>query len=112
MLNAVRDDANPSGFTNLVFTPAYNGGHIDRSMSDAMHGVWWSTRAIAGGASQATPMSIQSIQAANPDAVIISISLDNGGSSGGTTPVAGFSAGADNLVVGFGDSFVRYDFGG
>jgi hypothetical protein len=34
------------------------------------------------------------------------------GSSSNTIPVDAFSAGADDLVVGFGSTFDRYDFGG
>ena len=57
--------------------------------------------------------SLQSFVASNPSAKIIAISVDNGGTSGpGTIPAADFDAGVDNLVVGIGASFDRYDFGG
>jgi hypothetical protein len=46
----------------------------------------------------------------DPDAVIVQISLDNGGTSGGT---GSFLAGADDLVIGTAPgAFDRYDFGG
>ena len=50
--------------------------------------------------------------AKNPDATISTISLDNAGSSGNTTPADQFAAGVDNVIVGFGSDFTRYDFGG
>lgn len=37
------------------------------------------------------------------------ISLDNGGTTGGS---GRFDAGADNLLLGFGGTNTRYDFGG
>ena len=37
------------------------------------------------------------------------LSLDNGGSSGGSGT---FVAGADDLVIGFDGAITRYDFGG
>jgi hypothetical protein len=49
----------------------------------------------------------------NPNAKIVQISIDNGGTSGpGTIPVDDFSAGVDNLVIGMDTDFTRYDFGG
>jgi hypothetical protein len=45
----------------------------------------------------------------NPNAVITQISLDNGGTSGGS---GSFDAGADDLLVGFNGTNTRYDFGG
>jgi hypothetical protein len=44
----------------------------------------------------------------NPDAVVLQITLGNGGSSGAT---GSFETGADNLILGFrGKTFKRYDF--
>jgi hypothetical protein len=45
----------------------------------------------------------------NPNAVITQISLDNGGTSGGT---GSFDAGADDLLLGFDHTNTRYDFDG
>ena len=102
-----------SGFMNLVYEPVNNGG-TQQNVSytfDATEGQWWGTRDTPGHPRQATD-SLASFVAANPGAKIIAISLDNGGSSANTVAVGDFSAGTDNLVVGFGGSFTRYDFGG
>jgi hypothetical protein len=102
-----------SGFTNLVFEPYMQGdfGLNQRYSLDAMSGKWWATRA-AGGIDQAHPATWADVIAANPDATISAISVDNGGSSGNTTPADQFAAGADDVIVGFGSDFTRYDFGG
>ncbi|MET0602949.1 MAG: hypothetical protein ABW167_13275 [Baekduia sp.] len=89
----------------LVGRPADVGAAITL---DSLEGDWKSLRPIAGD-SDLTPQSLADIVAANPEAKISRISVDNGGPSGG--PDA-FAAGVDNVVVGFGDSFERYDFGG
>jgi len=78
---------------------------------DALSGKWWSTR-TAGGINQANPATWAEVIAKNPDATISAISVDNGGSSGNTTPADQFAAGVDNVIVGFGSDFTRYDFGG
>jgi hypothetical protein len=102
-----------SGFTNFVFEPYMQGdfGLNQRYSLDAMAGKWWSTRA-AGGINQANPATWAEVIAKNPDATISAISFDNGGSSGNTTPADQFAAGVDNVIVGFGSDFTRYDFGG
>jgi hypothetical protein len=96
-----------------VYAPFYNGDPQQSYNEDAIEGKWYSTRPIAGGATQGNLQSLQAIAAANPDAKITAISFDNGGSSSGTTPVDAFSAGVDNALIGFGTApFTRYDFGG
>ena len=102
-----------SGFMNLVFEPVNNGGTTLNQpfVFDAVSGSWWGTRDSLHHPRQATD-SLASFVQDNPDAKIIAVSVDNGGSSSDTVPVDAFSAGVDNLVLGFGDSFTRYDFGG
>jgi hypothetical protein len=113
LTGANRTDGTASGFTNLVFEPYLNETVVTNNHDiDAQSGQWWSTRAITGSPDQATTRTLAQIVADNPNAVIQAISLDNGGSSSNTIPVADFDAGADNLVVGFGSTFDRYDFGG
>jgi collagen triple helix repeat protein len=102
-----------SGFMNLVFEPYQNGGtEVGKAYTlDAYSGQWWGTRDTPNHARQQLG-SLASFIADNPSAKIIAISVDNGNTSGpGTIPVADFDAGVDNLVVGFGDTFERYDFG-
>ena len=102
-----------TGFTNFVFEPYVQGdfGLNQRYSLDAMAGKWWSTR-NAGGINQSNPATWADVIAKNPDATISAISLDNAGSSGNTTPADQFAAGVDNVIVGFGSDFTRYDFGG
>ncbi len=104
---------------NLVFEPYQNGGTTvgGRKSFDALTGQWWATRDLAAGTDNAIARqalaSLEQIKATSPDARIVSISVDNGNTSGtGTIPVDQLSMGADNLVVGFGTGFDRYDFGG
>lgn len=102
-----------SGFTNFVFEPYRQGdfGLDQRYSLDALAGQWWSTKPTAG-IDQNDPASWGALVAANPNATISAISIDNGGSSQGTIPGDQFLAGADNVIVGFGSGFTRYDFGG
>jgi hypothetical protein len=114
LLNADLKTPKPDGFTNLVFEP-YMQGPIalnQRYSFDTLEGRWWSTRELADGTGHGNPRTLAEIMAGNPDATISAISIDNGGSSVNTIPGDAFAAGADNLVVGFGSSFTRYDFGG
>jgi hypothetical protein len=116
LLNANTGTA--SGFANLVYEP-YNNlmtGVGQPYTLDARSGKWWSSRALNVGtadeiARQAT-VSLDRIAQTNPNAVVAGISVTNGGSSSNTIPVDEFDAGADELIVGFGDAFTRYDFGG
>jgi hypothetical protein len=107
--DALRDD----GFTNFVFEPYMQGsfGLNQRYSLDALAGQWWATRP-AGGIDQAHKATWAQVIAANPDATISAISFDNGGSSADTIDAEDFAAGVDNVVVGFDDTFTRYDFGG
>jgi Collagen triple helix repeat (20 copies) len=116
LLNANTGTA--SGFANLVYEP-YNNlttGIGQPYTLDARSGKWWSSRALNVGtadeiARQAT-VSLDRISQTNPNAVVAGVSVTNGGSSSNTIPVDDFDAGADELIVGFGDAFTRYDFGG
>jgi hypothetical protein len=102
-----------SGFTNFVFEPYQQGtfGTFQRYSVDTLVGQWWATRPTAG-IDQGHPASWTDVINKNPDATISAISVDNGGSSGNTTPADQFAAGADDVIVGFGSDFTRYDFGG
>jgi hypothetical protein len=107
-----------SGFANLNFVPALNGVtavgaqqayHADGFVPGAK---WYSTTEtnISDPGGQDNPQSLSYFVTNNPNAKIIQISLDNGGSSGAS---GDFAALADNLVIGFsGSPFARYDFGG
>jgi hypothetical protein len=100
-------------FSQFVFEPYLNGDFaLNQNYSvDALAGNWWATRPT-GDIDHSSKASWAHVIAPTPDATIISISVDNGGSSANTTPGPDFAADADNLVVGFGDTFTRYDFGG
>jgi hypothetical protein len=118
VLGAVQgvDSKFASGFTNLVWSPAYNGiDHIREATVDAFApgNAWYSTGNVSNGSgSQAQPISIQEFMTRNPNAAIVQISVDNGGSSSGTSAFDDTDMSVDNLTVGFGSSFDRYDFGG
>lgn len=101
------------GFTNLVFEPYMQGdfGLNQRYSLDALAGKWWSTRPT-DGIDQSHPASWSEVLAKNPNATISAISFDNGGSSNNTIPTDQFAAGVDNVLVGLGSAFTRYDFGG
>jgi hypothetical protein len=107
-----------SGFTNLVFEPYQNGGtELSRTYTfDVTQGKLWSTRALSAGTpdqvDQAHLATLAQIAESNPNAKVIAISVDNGGSSADTISADDFAAAADNLVVGFGASVDSYDFGG
>jgi hypothetical protein len=105
-----------TGWTNLVFEPYSNGdfGVNQRYSIDALAGQWWVTAANgAGGIPRQKLVSMNEFLAANPNTKVRAISVDNGGTSGtDTVPGDAFAAAADNLIVGFGSTFTRYDFGG
>lgn len=108
----------PSGFANLVYEP-YNNVQTTIGQPfvlDATAGEWWATRTLSAGTSdeivRQQTASLEKIADTNQDAVIVGISVTNGGSSSNTIPVDEFDAGADDLVVGFAGTFTRYDFGG
>jgi hypothetical protein len=115
---ATEDSHFASGFTNLVYNPAINGVTASESISyqsDAFApgAKWYSTTAATNSAttlgSQDDPQPLSYFVGNDPNAVIGQVSLDNGGTSGGTGT---FDAGADSLIIGFqGSPFTRYDFG-
>jgi hypothetical protein len=114
---ATTDSHFGSGFTNLTYTPSLNapvpavGTDVT---SDALQGLWYSTAEPGGNSadnagSQDDPQPLSFFTNRNPAAVIVQISLDNGGTSNGSGT---FAAGADDLILGFTASpFARYDFG-
>ena len=107
----------PSGFSNLTLSPGLNGAAAvnedEQYFTDgfAPNADWYSSaQRTAGDGDINDPESLSYFVTNNPNAVITQISLDNGGSSNGS---GSFSAGADDLVIGFsGSGFSRYDFGG
>jgi hypothetical protein len=112
------DSKFPTGFTNLVYSPFVSAGITPQASvqyaADAFLGRWYSTDESADSAttpgSQDDPQPLSYFVGNDPNAVIIQISLDNGGTSGGTGT---FLAGADGLVIGTRPgAFDRYDFGG
>lgn len=106
-----------SGFTNFVYNPGINGLTGREATVDAFApgNKWYSTGTTSGSVSggMQNPINIQTFQARNPDAVIGQISVDNGGTSGsGTTAPDATDISVDNLILGFGPAFTRYDLGG
>jgi hypothetical protein len=101
-----------SGFTTLVYEPTYNDASraaLNNTWEtwDAYGGVWWSTRAITGQCAGAVGGCFQTlgyIQANNPNAVIISIGVNQG--SGNT----GLHAASDALSLTYNGNCVTYDF--
>ncbi|MDE3129578.1 MAG: hypothetical protein KGL16_00345, partial [Acidobacteriota bacterium] len=73
---------------------------------------WYSTDEpnITSPGGQNNPQPWSYFVAHDPNAVIVQISLDNGGSSGGSTNP--FDAVADGLLIGLNGTNQRYDFGG
>jgi hypothetical protein len=106
-----------SGFANLVYNPTLNGtqtpaqGSLYQSDGFAPNANWYSTteKNISSPGGQDNPEPLAAFVANNPNAVITQISLDNGGTSGGS---GNFDAGADGLLLGFRGRNTRYDFGG
>jgi hypothetical protein len=105
-----------SGFTNLTFDPGLDGVtpadglsyHADGFATSAK---WYSTDEpninSAGGENDPQPFSyfVQN----DPSAVIVQITLDNGGSS--NAAAAPFDAEADGLYLDVNGDVERYDFG-
>lgn len=112
-----KDSKFGSGFANLVYNPTLNGtqtpaqGSLYQSDGFAPNAKWYSTTEpnIGDPGGQNSPETLAAFVANNPNAVITQISLDNGGTSGGT---GNFDAGADDLLLGFHGTNTRYDFGG
>jgi hypothetical protein len=117
LIGASADSKFASGFTNLVYVPAFNGvtGRDATVDGFAQGNEWYSTDepggvSAPGGQNSPRPMSF--FQTNEPTATIIQISIDNGNSSSGTIPYGSEDFSADALIVGFGGSFTRYDLGG
>lgn len=116
---ATNDSKFSGGFTNLVYSPFVSAGITPQASvqyaADAFLGKWYSTDEPGGNSttnpgSQDDPQPLSYFVSNDPGAVIIQISLDNGGTSGGS---GSFLAGADDLVIGTTPgAFDRYDFGG
>lgn len=105
-----------NGFANLVLSPGLNNGvTVNQGVEYftdgfAANAEWYSSsQTAAGDGDQDHPKPLSYFVSNDPNAVITQISLDNGGSSGGS---GAFEAGADNLVLGVGGAATRYDFGG
>jgi hypothetical protein len=119
VMGATNDSHFSSGFTNLVYSPFVSAGITPQTgvqyAADAFLGNWYSTdepgvNSVSNPGSQDDPQPLSYFVGHDPNAVIIQISLDNGGTSGGTGT---FLAGADDLVIGTTPgAFDRYDFGG
>jgi hypothetical protein len=105
-----------SGFANLVYNPTLNSvattaqSALYQSDGFAPNAKWYSTTEpnINNPGGQNDPQTLATFVTNNPNAVITQISLDNGGTSGGT---GSFDAGADDLLLGFNGTNTRYDFG-
>ena len=105
-----------SGFSNLVYNPTLNSVSPSESIVYQSDGFapgakWYSTTEpnISSPGGQNDPETLAVFVQNNPNAVITQISLDNGGTSNGS---GSFDAGADDLLLGFGSTNTRYDFGG
>lgn len=106
-----------SGFANLVYNPTLNSvtspAESAQYQSDgfAPNANWYSTtqKVITDPGGQESPQTLAWFVNNNPNAAITQISLDNGGTSGGS---GSFDAGADDLLLGFNGTITRYDFGG
>jgi hypothetical protein len=117
-----------SGFANLVYLPAQSDGitttpPLGQDFTADTFGdnaLWYSTGGSCTGAnvnncvnsgagSQEQPKPLSFFVSNDGNAQIFQISLDGGGSSGSTAP---FQGEADNLLIGFGATNTRFDFGG
>ncbi len=117
LIGATADSKFASGFTNLVYVPAFNGATgRDGTVDGFAQGNEWYSTDEPGGLSAPgalnNPRPISFFQTNEPNATIIQISIDNGNSSNGTIPYGSEDFSADALIVGFGGSFTRYDLGG
>lgn len=110
-----------NGYTTLVWEPVYaygttaNGNNpvtpdswqtwnaLDHT-STSYTGGWWSTHTIGGVCAFNCFVSLAEIQAANPDAVILSFGVNVGHGPGGT-----FNGNADALTLGIAGSTTTYD---
>lgn len=111
-----------SGYTTLVWEPVYAYGTAANDnnpvvndtwqswnalghTSSSYDGGWWSTRDIPGVCASNCFVSLADIQAANPDAVILSLGVNVGHG-----PTGAFEGNADALTLGLNGSTTVYDF--
>ena len=111
----------PVGYTTLVWEPVYAYGTDANSNNPIVDGTWqtwdalghtstsytggwWSTRAILGAPSNSY-VSLATIQAANPNAVILSFGVNVGHGPAGT-----FNGNADALTLGLNTNTTVYNF--
>jgi hypothetical protein len=114
-------DGSCVGYTTLVWEPVYaygtSGNGNDPVVDDTWQtwdalghtstsytGGWWSTRTIPS-ADNSSYVSLAEIQAANPDAVILSFGVNVGHGPAGT-----FDGNADALTLGLNGDTTVYDF--
>lgn len=111
--NGVDSNGACLGFTTLVYEPVYNDGNQAVAPDvwqtwDAFGGVWWSTRPLNGmpcsGAVVACMQDLSTIIANNPNAVIISVGINQGSGNGG------LNAATDALTLTYDGSCTTYDF--
>lgn len=95
------------GFTTLVFEPIYQTGGAGAVQSDVWQlwdagdtTKWWSTNPISGAPNRDTFVTLESIKAANPDAVILGYAINQGGGN------AGLIGASDGLTI----NDTTYDF--
>ena len=97
----------PGGFTTLVFEPVYNTGQATvteglwQRWSSGGTDIWWSSNPIVSAPNRSTFVPLNTIIAANPDAVIVSFGANQGGGNPGL-----FGA-VDGLTL----NGTTYDFG-
>lgn len=89
----------PGGYTNLVFEPVYqpDQGPLVNDTWQKWIGdsdnIWWSSNPIAGAPNRDTFVTLDSIKAANPDAVVLGYEINQGsGNPGIISAVDGFVA--------------------
>ena len=101
-----------AGFTTLVFEPVYNtdqGAVVNGTWQDwdALNGgnaIWWSTRAIPGVCAQTCYVKWSDIVAANPDATIQSVVINQGSGN------PGLDANVDALTFGASGNATTWNF--
>ena len=100
------------GFTTLVFEPVYqpvNDAFEDTWQRwDAFAGgdaIWWSTRPIPGAQTQSTYVPIKTIVAANPNAKILQLVINQGSGNGG------LRSAVDGIDLKLGTTSTTFDFG-
>lgn len=113
-INMEIDENGPAegGYTTLVYEPVYNNGSqpiVEDAWTpwDAYRGgqaIWWSTKAIPGVCAFTCYVSWSTIVASNPNAVVLSYGINQGGGN------AGLKSGVDALRFGAGGSTTTYDF--